>query len=121
MKAINIPKLGTVIWDKSLDYPKLLKQIVDLETKVESLNHVNKNNKLMYEREQGALLRVQQLLDTNTDLGKDLFHEKGANAQLYRDNRKLCLQLEKDKKEFFFIYLGMLGVCIVNLVINFIN
>lgn len=111
MKTINIPNLGTVIWDKSLDYPKLLKQIVDLETKIESLNHVSKNNELMYEREQRALSLLKTKENTNLEL-----HTK--NTKLFEDNKNLHYQLTKLKKENVYHWIGLVFIGLVSITTN---
>jgi len=76
MKVINIPILGTVIWDKALDYPKLLKQIVELKSEVAWLKQVHT------EREQKDLSLLKNREDTNLEL-----HNK--NTELYEDISKI--------------------------------
>lgn len=95
MKVINIPKLGTVIWDKSLAYPKLLKQIVDLETLVESKNTM-----------------ISQLSSTisNREVNNTDLHNK--NTKLYEDNLKLYSQIKRKTNAFYCLSL-VLGFNII--------
>jgi hypothetical protein len=100
MKVINISKLGTVIWDKSLDYPKLLKQVVDLETLVESKNTM-----------------ISQLSSTisNREANNTDLHNK--NTKLYEDNQNLYSQIKRKTNAFYCLGL-VLGLNIVYILIH---
>lgn len=99
MKVINIPKLGTVIWDKSLDYPKLLKQVIDLETKVES---------------QDALISQLSSTISNRESNNIDLHNK--NTGLYNDITKLHFKVNSLKKNLSFILASLLVSFITNLI-----
>ena len=99
MKVINIPKLGVVIWDKSLDYTNLLKQAVDLETLVESKN-----------------IMISQLSSTisNREANNTDLHNK--NTKLYEDNCKLHSKIRSLKKNTYFYLAAFLISSITNLI-----
>lgn len=104
MKVINIPKLGTVIWDNALEYPKLLKQIVELESTIES-----KNNRIS-----GLFSTLSTRETNNIDL-----HNK--NIILYENNKKLNSQLMLAKAEIKLLWLVLMGVFILNLIVNIVH
>lgn len=108
MNVINIPKLGTVIWDKSLDYSKLLKQIVDLENQVSWLNQVHE------EREKTLLSHKDRIIRQSNELKQ----EKATNKELFEYNEKLHHQLTKLKKETVYHWLGLVFICLVSITIN---
>ena len=100
MKVINIPKLGTVIWDKTLDYPKLLKQITTYET----------HNEELYDSQ-------QSLLACNARLKRNLSDSETVNKQLYEDNQKLHSQIKRKTNAFYCLGL-VLGLNIIYILLH---
>lgn len=103
MKVINIPKLGTVIWDKTLDYPKLLKQVVDLETLVESKNTM-----------------ISQLSSTISNREANNTDLQTKNAKLYEDNCRLHSKIRSLEK-ISYLYLAAFLISFTTNLIYYLN
>lgn len=110
MKVINIPKLGVVIWDKSLDYSKLLKQVIDLEANEKIFEKLVESKNTMISQLSSTISNIEA---NNTDL-----HNK--SVKLHEDNQKLYLKLKQAEKEIKLFWLGLVCIFVGNLTINFI-